>query len=190
MPLIKKIANNMILQSQLPLFNNIIEQNHLLPVQISKIPLTNIFNCKTGKYNINPNLDIQNLQYNNELVKLSSHFNINKIKDVLTQNQFKVLQNSIIVETKLIENNKYLPHFRYTILIVFMVLLLITIYNISKYYNIKINYKFTIINSIIVFLIICLYASLFLWYSVFSQPYVININKNLAKTFLDVFNSA
>jgi hypothetical protein len=55
--------------------------------------------------------------------------------------------------------------------------------------NIKIDYSFIIINSIIVFALICGVAFFILWSIVFTQPYTLDINVKLYKTFLDMYNS-
>ena len=54
--------------------------------------------------------------------------------------------------------------------------------------NININYKFIIINFFIIFFVICMYAAAILWLDVFSQDYVLNIEKGIYQSFNDVFN--
>lgn len=190
LPIINNIVKNITLQTHLPLYNNVLENNLLLPMQIPSPPSNNIYNCKTGKYDINPNYIIQNTQYNDKMNKfLSSQFNLGNIKNVLTTSQNKLLESCINNEQTFIEKQKKVPSIVYILIMLSIVTLFGIVIMISKKFNIPINYKFSIINSIIVFILICGYSTLLLWYSVFTQPYHVNINNKLFQTFKNVYNS-
>jgi hypothetical protein len=189
-PIINNIVEITTLESHLPLYNNVLGENLLLQVQMPKPPSINIYNCKNGKYDIfNPDYINQSKKYNNDLIKFASKYNLDNIKDIFTNDQKSLLQSCVNKETNFLEKQLKVPLVVYIIIILSLIALFIIILLISKKFNIPINYKFSIINSIIVFVLICGYASLLLWYSVFAQPYILNVNNSLFKSFLDYYNS-
>jgi len=113
-----------------------------------------------------------------------------KLKTIFTPNERTILRSGVIDETIFLNTQKYKPYIIYSILCLSLVIIFVILLIISKKYSIEIDYKFSIINSIIVFILIGGYAGALLWYSVFTQPYVVNINKNIFQILLDTWNSA
>ena len=99
-----------------------------------------------------------------------------------------LFNNGYTKEQDYLSKQKNKPYMVYFIIQGCLVILAIILIFISFYMNININYKFIIINSIIIFFVICMYAAAILWLDVFSQDYVLNIEKGIYQSFNDVFN--
>ena len=113
-----------------------------------------------------------------------------KLQTIFTPNERTILRSGVIDETIFLNTQKYKPYIIYSILCLSLVIIFVILLIISKKYSIEIDYNFSIINSIIVFILIGGYAGALLWYSVFTQQYVVNINKNIFQILLDTWNSA
>lgn len=105
----------------------------------------------------------------------------------LTDMQSNIIKSCVINENKLIADNKYIPYIMYASLLIILILILIVVIFVSNKYNIIINYKFIAINTTIIFLLIGGFIGGFLWYSVFSQPYVLNVEKQMYEKCLEIY---
>jgi hypothetical protein len=107
----------------------------------------------------------------------------------ITPEEYKLIQ---LVETKeknYITSNSHIPYIVYGVIMSSLVILAIIIISISRYMNIYVNYKYILINSLIIFLFICGFASSILWFDVFLQDYQINISKPFLQKFLEEYKS-
>jgi len=149
-----------------------------------------IFDNKTNSWIINP--DYTDSFYWLWDYRTNSRYvnpNYGKLKTIFTPSQKTLLRYGVVDETNFLKAQKYKPYIIYGVLCLSLFIIFIILVIISKKYNIEIDYKFSIINSIIVFILIGGYAGALLWYSVFTQPYIVNINKNIFETLLDTWNS-
>jgi len=149
-----------------------------------------IFDNKTNSWIINP--DYTDSFYWLWDYRTNSRYvnpNYGKLKTIFTPSQKTLLRYGVVDETNFLKTQKYKPYIIYGVLCLSLFIIFIILVIISKKYNIEIDYKFSIINSIIVFILIGGYAGALLWYSVFTQPYIVNINKNIFETLLDTWNS-
>ena len=118
----------------------------------------------------------------------------NLIKNKNKDNNEKIFNNITLFDNGYNKEQSYLsiqknkPYIVYFMIQGFLVMLAIILIIISLYMKININYKFIMINSIIIFFVICIYAAAILWFDVFSQYYVLNIEKGIYQSFIDVFN--
>lgn len=145
--------------------------------------------CKKHKCKKNLLIDpvyqnlIENTNKDSNLKTFNNNINTNT-------NNITLFNNGYIKEQDYLSTQKNKPYMVYFIiqgcLVIFAIILII----ISFYMNININYKFIMINSIIIFFVICMYAAAILWLDVFSQDYVLNIEKGIYQSFYDVFNEA
>jgi hypothetical protein len=145
--------------------------------------------CKTHKCKKHLMIDpvyqnlIENTNKDSNLKTFNNNINTNT-------NNITLFNNGYIKEQDYLSTQKNKPYMVYFIiqgcLVIFAIILII----ISFYMNININYKFIMINSIIIFFVICMYAAAILWLDVFSQDYVLNIEKGIYQSFYDVFNEA
>ena len=145
--------------------------------------------CKTHKCKKHLMIDpvyqnlIENTNKDSNLKTFNNNINTNT-------NNITLFNNGYNKEQSYLSTQKNKPYMVYFIiqgcLVIFAIILII----ISFYMNININYKFIMINSIIIFFVICIYAAAILWLDVFSQDYVLNIEKGIYQSFYDVFNEA
>ena len=112
----------------------------------------------------------------------------NNLKTFNNDTKNTLFNNGYTKEQDYLSKQKNKPYMVYFIIQGCLVILAIILIVISFYMNININYKFIIINSIIIFFVICMYAAAILWLDVFSQDYVLNIEKGIYQSFNDVFN--
>lgn len=105
----------------------------------------------------------------------------------LTDMQSSIIKSCVINEHKLIADNKYVPYIMYASLLIILILILIVGIFVSNKYNIIIDYKFIAINATIIFFLIGGFIGGFLWYSVFSQPYVLNVEKQMYEKCLEIY---
>jgi hypothetical protein len=109
---------------------------------------------------------------------------------VFTPIQKNIMGYGVIGETMYSNYQQYVPYVIYGALILGLIALSVILVVISNKYNIKLDYKFTFINSVIVFFFALLYIASFLFYGIFSQEYVVNIEKKIIKKVLESDNSA
>jgi len=114
--------------------------------------------------------------------------NVDNLKTFNNDTKNMLFNNGYTKEQDYLSKQKNKPYMVYFIIQGCLVILAIILIFISFYMNININYKFIIINSIIIFFVICMYAAAILWLDVFSQDYVLNIEKGIYQSFNDVFN--
>lgn len=114
--------------------------------------------------------------------------NVDNLKTFNNDTKNTLFNNGYTKEQDYLSKQKNKPYMVYFIIQGCLVILAIILIVISFYMNININYKFIIINSIIIFFVICMYAAAILWLDVFSQDYVLNIEKGIYQSFNDVFN--
>ena len=114
--------------------------------------------------------------------------NADNLKTFNNDTKNMLFNNGYTKEQDYLSKQKNKPYMVYFIIQGCLVILAIILIVISFYMNININYKFIIINSIIIFFVICMYAAAILWLDVFSQDYVLNIEKGIYQSFNDVFN--
>jgi len=107
----------------------------------------------------------------------------------LSPEQIMILKSGAVSEKIYLTTANVMPYIVFAFLELSLVFLGIIILLIASHMNIKIDYSFIIINSIIVFALICGVAFFILWSIVFTQPYTLDINVKLYKTFLDMYNS-
>ena len=99
-----------------------------------------------------------------------------------------LLNGCAIDEKEYLKLQKYMPYIYYIVLLFALFIGGLIIIIISRYLNRKIDYKSILITSSVVFLLICGYAFMVLYY-VLTQPYILNIEADIYKSFLDVYDS-
>jgi hypothetical protein len=183
-PIINRITKPIIVDINQQIYNNF-DKSNLPQEKLPQYPSYWIYDKNIGDYIRNPNYDQQLNDYWDKM----DNFNDNT-KDIFTPSQKTILKYGVVDETGFINQQINKPYIMYGLILLVLVTSFIIIIIISKKYNIYIDYKFSMINSIIVFFLICGYAGALLWYSVFSQSYVIDINKKIFKNVLDIYNSS
>ena len=187
LPLINRFVSNAVKESNTTIYDK------MHPESKNKYIEMWIWDSKTNSWKYNPEyLKKQNRYWiwDNEKQSWIVNPEYNKLQTIFTPTETTILRSGVIDETIFLNTQKYKPYIIYSILCLSLVIIFVILLIISKKYSIEIDYKFSIINSIIVFILIGGYAGALLWYSVFTQPYVVNINKNIFQILLDTWNSA
>lgn len=113
----------------------------------------------------------------------------NKLKPIFSSSQKTICEIGKIDETQFLKTQSLIPYIVYGSLLFLLVIMGIIIVIISKRNNTNIDYKFIIINSIFVFILICAYATVVIFFGIFGEPYSINIMKNIYQYILDVYSN-
>ena len=191
--LFSNTAQNIIYNQNYP--NSNIKPQIVNPVN-SNIPeyITNKVHNSVDFYLVNPDfisgkwLD-PNYNFENPEVK-KPYWIDNQDYNIFIPYQKNILGYGVIGETMYSDYQIYVPYIIYGALILGLIGLSVILVVISNKYNIKLDYKFTFINSVIVFFFILIYIASFLFFGVFSQEYVVNIEKKIVKKVLEIYNSA
>lgn len=110
--------------------------------------------------------------------------------DILTPQEATIVRSGKVDENKYIQMEDKMPYIIYTVLQFSLIIMGIIVICVADRLRVVIDYKFILISSLIVFLLICGCAFGILWYSIFDQPYILDVNIGVLEAFLEIYNSA
>jgi hypothetical protein len=141
---------------------------------------------------VNKTSDYSNTIFRNIIEKGYGQFIVSNKnnKPIFNEPLYSLLLGCAVDEKIYNQQQDLMPYFVYSILLFVLLVSGVIMIMITRYFNIKINYRFVIINSIISFALICGYAFLVLWFILATQPYILNIESDIYKAILDVYNSS
>lgn len=149
--------------------------------------LTRIANNITNEIN---NQAYSAIIQNNKNAKKFISYNPETEKYYINEASIKaIFEYGAIDEKRYLKVQTYMPYIIFAILVFSLIIASIVWVLYTKHMGGSIDWLFVFITSAISFGIICLYAFGILWYVIFTQPYVMDINADLLETFLEVYNS-
>lgn len=145
----------------------------------------------------NITINVNNTIFDNilrfDIIKESDAFVYNPKTELFEFNNpfLKAMLESCAVDEKrymMVQN--YMPYIVFSVLVFSLLIGTIIWFFITRQLGLFIDWKFVFITSIISFGLICGFAFAILWFVVFTQPYVMDLNAELFETFLEVYLSA